>query len=271
MSERVTVSVSEHVADVRLTRPDKHNALDAAMFDAILNAGASLAARSDVRAVVLSGDGPSFCAGLDFQSFAAMQGSGGGGVSGAPRLLEADRETGASYAQRAAWVWKHLPVPVVAAIHGVAYGGGLQIALGADIRLAHPGARLSVMEIKWGLVPDMTGTQTLRDLVPLDVAKELAFTGRVVGAEEAQRLGLVTRVCDDPLAEARKLAAEIAQKSPDAIRAAKKLFESAWHGDAKAGLELEASLQRSLIGGANQVEAIAANFEKRPPRFRDPG
>ena len=270
MSERVSVGVSEGVADVRLARPDKHNALDAAMFEALVTTARELGERKDVRAVVLSGEGKSFCAGLDFQSFAAMQGSGGAGATAAPRLLEADPETGASFAQRAAWGWKRLPVPVVAAIHGVAYGGGLQIALGADVRFAHPDARLSVMEIKWGLVPDMSGTQTLRDLVRLDVAKELAWSGRVLGAEEAHKLGLVTRVCPDPLAEARALATEIAQKSPDAIRATKKLFERAWHGDSRAGLELEASLQRSLIGHPNQVESVAANFEKRPPRFRDP-
>jgi enoyl-CoA hydratase/carnithine racemase len=166
-------------------------------------------------------------------------------------------------------IWKQVPVPVIAAIHGVAYGGGLQIAMGADIRLAAPDARFSVMEIKWGLVPDMSGTQTLRDLVRLDVAKELTFTGRIVEASEALDLGLVTRIAEDPLTEAREMAAAIAAKNPDAIAAAKKLLETSWRGSRKEGLELEESLQRSIIATPNQLEAAAANFEKRAPNFSD--
>lgn len=265
--QRVKITEQDGVADVRLNRADKHNALDAAMFQAITEAGHALAARKDVRAIVLSGEGPSFCAGLDFQSFAAM---GSDAQRTTSRLMAAAPDSPANYAQEVAYVWKRVPAPVIAAVHGVAYGGGLQLALGADIRLAHPGARFSVMEIKWGLVPDMSGTQTLRDLVRLDVAKELTFTGRVVDAEEAVKLGLVTRVCADPRADALALARMIAEKSPDAIRAAKKLLEDAWHADARTGLALEASLQRSLIGRPNQVESIAANFEKRAARFRDP-
>jgi len=167
-------------------------------------------------------------------------------------------------------IWKRLPVPVIAAIHGVAYGGGCQIALGADIRIASPDAKLSVMEIKWGLIPDMSLTQTLRDLVPLDVAKELTFSGRVLSGTEAKALGLVTRVADDPLQAALELAREIAGKSPDAVRAAKRLFEVAWHADSATGLELEQSLQGALIGTPNQIEAVKANFEKRAPKFKNP-
>lgn len=160
-------------------------------------------------------------------------------------------------------------MPVIAAVHGVAYGGGAQIALGADIRFAAPDAKISVMEIKWGLIPDMSLTQTLRDVVPLDVAKELAFSGRILSGVEAAELGLVTHVADDPLAAAMSLAGEIAQKSPDAVRANKKLFEESWHADARTGLELESSLQTQLIGSPNQVEAVMANFEKRAPEFKD--
>ena len=145
----------------------------------------------------------------------------------------------------------------------------MQIALGADIRLAAPDARFSIMEIKWGLIPDMSITQTIRDLVPMDVAKELMFTGRIIEAPEAHQLGLITRVCDDPLAEARKLAREIAGKSPDAIAAGKQLLESTWHGSAGEGLELEETLQKSLIGSPNQAEAVKANFENREPDFKD--
>jgi enoyl-CoA hydratase/carnithine racemase len=175
-----------------------------------------------------------------------------------------------NFAQRPALVWKYLPVPVIAALHGVAYGAGAQVALGADIRIAAPDLKLSIMEIKWGLVPDMSITQTLRDILPMDVAKQLTFTGQILSGPEAQKLGLVTQIADDPHAEAMSMAREIAGKSPEAIRAAKQLFETAWHADAKTGLELEAELQAGLIGSANQREAIAANFAKRAPEFHDP-
>ena len=162
-----------------------------------------------------------------------------------------------------------MPVPVIAAIHGVAYGGGCQIALGADIRFAAPDAKLSVMEIKWGLIPDMSITQTLRDILPMDVAKELTFSGRILSGEQAQALGLVTHVSEDPLAAAMTLAEEIAGKSPDAIRAGKQLFEESWHADERTGLAMESQLQVELIGSPNQVEAIKANFENRSPDFTD--
>ena len=129
---------------------------------------------------------------------------------------------------------------------------------------------MSVLEIKWGLIPDVGITQTLRNLVPLDVAKELTFTGRILDGQAAKDLGLVTHVSEDPLASAMELADEIASKSPDAIRAGKRLLEEAWHADERAGLELETQLQVALIGSDNQREAIRANFEKRAPDFKDP-
>lgn len=266
MTDLVTIETVDGVADVRLNRPEKYNALSGDMFKAIIEAGQSLAEAKDIRAVVLSGNGRGFCAGLDMDSFQGMADSDSGG---SVEALMNRGEGPENHAQRPAWVWKTLPVPVIAAIHGVAYGGGIQIALGADIRIAAPDAKLSVMEIKWGLIPDMSLTQTLRDLVPLDVAKELTFTGRVLSGEDAKALGLVTHVSDDPLESAMQLAREIAGKSPDAIRAAKKLYEESWHADARTGLALEASLQTELIGQPNQVEAIMANFEKRPPEFKD--
>lgn len=273
MSELVTIDVKAGVADVRLNRPDKYNALSPAMFEAIIEAGESLAADTSVRAVVLSGNGRGFCAGLDFGSFQGMSersdASEATGSDSAAALAR-DSERPENRAQRPAYVWKRLPVPVIAAVHGVAYGGGLQVALGADLRYATADAKLSVMEIKWGLVPDMGLTQTVRDLIRLDVLKELTFTGRVVSGEEAQALGLVTRVCDDPLEAALESARAIAGKSPDAIRAGKKLLEESWHADAVVGLGLEASLQGGLIGSPNQLEAIKANFEKRAPEFVDP-
>ena len=266
MSDLVTIDIDQGVADVRLNRVEKYNALSPEMFSAIIEAGESLAQAKEVRAVVLSGNGRGFCAGLDM---ASMQGLAERSDSGDTSALLERGERPENHAQRPAFVWKRLPVPVIAAIHGVAYGGGAQIALGTDIRIAAPDAKISVMEIKWGLIPDMSITQTLRDLVPLDVAKELTFTGRVLSGDEAKALGLVTQVAPDPLARAMELATEIAQKSPDAIRRGKALLEQAWHADERTGLALEAQLQTELIGTPNQSEAVRANLEKRPPQFKD--
>jgi enoyl-CoA hydratase/carnithine racemase len=259
--------MDDGVAVVSLNRPDKLNALDAELMQDLVDAAARLRDDASVRAVVLHGEGRAFCAGLDFESFAAMLQPGGklpfdafGRVPGNP----------ANLVQRTGYDWKRLSVPVIAALHGHVYGGGLQIALGADLRYAAPDTRMSVMEIKWGLIPDMSGSQTLRDLVSLDVAKELTWTGRVVEAEEAASLGLITRVVDDPLAAALDVARDIAGKSPHAIRAGKLLLNEAWHGTDNAGLELEAELQKGLLGRPNQVEAVMANLQNRAPKFRDP-
>jgi len=265
-SSRITVAVDNGVADVRLNRADKLNALDAEMFQALTKTGTELASESSLRAVVLSGEGRGFCAGLDVGSFGALAGGGDGG----PKLLQRPDGRIATRAQLAAHVWSELPVPVIAALHGVTFGGGLQIALAADIRLVTPDARLSVMEIKWGLIPDMTGSQTLRRLVRLDVAKELTFTGRIVSGSEAVELGLATRVSNDPRADALELARDIANRSPDAIRAGKRLLDESALVDLETGLRLEAELQAKLIGSANQIETVKANLEKRAPSYRDP-
>ncbi|XOV84381.1 MAG: crotonase/enoyl-CoA hydratase family protein [bacterium] len=270
--ELVTIDIQDGVADVRLNRVDKYNALSPEMFAAIIAAGEQLAETPEVRAVVLSGNGRGFCAGLDMGSFARMAeestGQSDGENTTAALLRRGERPE--NHAQQPAYVWKRMPVPVISAIHGVAYGGGCQIALGADIRIAAPDMKMSIMEIKWGLIPDMSLTQTLRDLVPLDVAKELTFTGRVLNGHEAKELGLVTHVSDNPLEHALQLAKEIAGKSPDAIRAGKQLLEVAWHADERIGLELESALQTILIGSPNQIEAVTANFENRAPVFADP-
>jgi enoyl-CoA hydratase/carnithine racemase len=267
MNDRVSIDLREGVADVRLIRADKLNALDAAMFDAIIEAGAQLAATKGLRAVVLSGEGRAFCAGLDMASFAAM-GKDGDAVPGVRDLVRRTHGP-ANRPQWAAWLWRELPVPVIAALHGVAFGGGLQIALGADLRYATPDARFSVMEIKWGLVPDVAGTQLMRHLAREDVVRELTYSGRVFDGVEAQRLGLVTRVLDDPRAAALETAREIAGRSPDAIRAAKRLLNLAVASDAASGLAAESAEQQRLIGSPNQLEAIAANLQKRAARFRD--
>jgi enoyl-CoA hydratase/carnithine racemase len=268
MADRVTVVMENGVADVRLNRPDKLNALDRAMFDALVETGQALTTDRALRAVVLSGEGRAFCAGLDFASFMAMAGQAAGG--GGSSLLTRTADSPANFAQRAAWVWTEIPVPVIAAVHGVAFGGGLQIALAADIRIAAPDAQLSVMEIKWGLIPDMSGTQTLRRLVRLDVAKDLTFTGRVVSGAEAAALGLVTRVADVPRAAALAMAHDLAEKSPDAIRAGKQLLDQSVELSVSEGLQLEERIQLNLIGSANQMEAVQANMEKRAPDFQDP-
>ncbi len=262
-SERVKVDVSDHVATVTLTRADKHNALDMPMFEGIIGAAERVSTEPGVRAVVLHGEGPSFCSGLDVMSVMAA----GQGIDG---LIDPIRGEVPNWFQRAAYDWIRVPVPVIAALHGNCLGGGLQIALGADIRIAAPDTRLSVMEVKWGLVPDMSISRTLPRLVGIDVAKELTYTGRIFDGREAQALGVVTRVDDDPLALAQGLAADIAGRSPDAVRAAKRLFDEAWTGDPDETLALEAQLQLGLIGSPNQLAAVTAGMTKQPAEFVDP-
>ena len=266
--QRVTVTITDGVAEVRLNRPDKRNAQDGAMFAGLVSAGERLKSEPGLRAVVLSGAGPDFCAGLDFGAFRAMR---DGERLSAQVDLPPGRGPARATGQRAAYVWAELPVPVIAAVTGNALGGGLQIALGADIRIVAPDARLSVLEIRWGLVPDMTGTQLLPELVGRDVAKELTFTGRVVRGAEAVALGLATRVDPDPRQAALELARSIAGRSPEAIRAAKRLLDLAGRADLETGLAAEQKEIGALIGSANQAEAVAAEFEQRPPRFTDPG
>ncbi len=269
MSELVTIEINSNgVADVRLNRPEKYNALSGEMFDAITEAGESLMDNKSVRAVVLSGNGRGFCAGLDFSSFKGMAGDTDG-TSVTTRRKSTGRTPG-NTAQQPGMVWKYVPVPVIAALHGVAFGGGFQVAMGADIRIATPDAKLSVMEIKWGLIPDCSITQTLRDLVRLDVAKELTFTGRIFDGTEAAELGIVTQLSDTPLETAMEMAETIASKSPSAIRLSKELFEATWRGERDESLQLEASLQGKIIGKPNQVEAVKSNFEERAPQYADP-
>lgn len=247
-----------------MVRASKHNALDQPMFEGLIKAAEQVAGDTSIRAVVLHGEGKSFCSGLDIASF--MAGGGGTGV-----LLSREEGRLANFAQRVAYDWSLVPAPVIAAIHGNCFGGGLQIALGADIRIAAPDSKLSVMEVKWGLVPDMGITQSLPRLLPIDVAKELTFSGRIVSGSEGFALGLVTRTAEDPLAAALALAEEIAGKSPDAVRAAKRLYDQTWPGnDAAGALILESQLQSGLIGSPNQIAAVTAGMSGEPPVFVDP-
>lgn len=260
---RVQTTIEGGVAEVMLNRPEKRNGLDVEMFDGIVEAGRALCEDRSVRAVVLHGAGPSFCAGLDFKSFMA------GGAALQEKLLGRPEGRPANLAQEVSWVWREVPVPVICAIQGHCFGGGLQIALGADLRYARADAQLSVMEMKWGLIPDMGITATLPALVGNDVAKELTFTARVFDGTEAKALGVVTGLTEDPLAKAREVAAAIAKRSPHAIRAAKQLFDGLHGKDTRARFEFETELQLPLLGSKNQLEAVMAGMQNRDPVFDD--
>lgn len=264
MTSSVLLKRDGHVAEVWLNRPEKHNAVDQSVFEGLAQIGEEIRADKTIRAVILTGEGDNFCSGIDTGFFS-------GAIN--PALLIENIKTFpegevANMFQKPGYVWQEVGVPVIAALQGVAFGAGTQIALGADIRLAAPNTRMSVMEIKWGLIPDMSITQTLPRLVRADIAKELLFTGRIVEAAEAADIGLVTRVVENPLEEARAMAVMIASKNPDAIRRNKQLMNETWHGDASETMRLEAELQSQIIGQANQMEAVFAQMQKREPNFK---
>jgi enoyl-CoA hydratase/carnithine racemase len=265
--QRVRVTVDDRgIAEVAMVRADKMNAIDAAMFKGLIDAIDQLRGDRRVRVVIVHGEGRAFCAGLDMDRFRDM---GSGQIGGTLGDILARTHGLANGPQQVAWGWRELPVPVIAAVHGVAFGGGLQIALGADVRCVHPDTKLAVMEIKWGLVPDMAGCVLLTELARPDVVRDLTFSGRTVSGTEAQALGLATRVSDSPLEDARALAAAIAGRSPDAIRAAKRLLNAASPVHAASVLMAESHEQQRLIGSPNQREAARAGLEKREPKFVD--
>ena len=260
MNDRVSITVQDHIADVKLTRGDKMNAIDPAMFAGIGAAIDSLAGRTDVRCVVLSGEGRAFCAGLDMASMAA----GGSGLSDTTR-----NDQGSILPQHVTWGWRNLPMPVIAAVHGVAMGGGFQIMSGADIRIAAPGTRFAIRETYWGLVPDMGGFPVWRSLVRDDVLRELVYTAREFDADEALGHGFITKIADDPHAAAMDLARAIAGRSPHAIRGAKRLCNQAHDADPRTMLKAETEEQIKVIGKPNMMEAVAANMGKRAAVFQD--
>lgn len=263
MSDVLQVQVDGHIADVVLNRPDKHNALSLELFEALADAGKRLAADKSVRAVVLHGNGENFCAGIDTSIFdPAFPKKFADG-------MKPQANSPANFFQQAAYVWRELPMPVICAIRGVAFGGGFQIAMGADLRYATPDAKLSVMEVKWGLIPDMGISTTARHIIAPDKLKELAYSGRIVKADEALALGLLTALHPDPYAAAMLTATEIAGRSPDAIRGMKQLFNTGFDLTDDKALALEASIQLGLMGRKNQLEAVMAKLEKRPPEFDD--
>ena len=271
MEDRIQVEMKDGVADVRMVRADKMNALDDAMFQALIDTGEELKTRAGLRAIVLSGEGRAFCAGLDMGNFGKMaSGERRAQSSTTDALLTPKRTAGGSNrAQHAVMVWREQTVPVIAAIHGVAFGGGFQLALGADIRFVTADTRMAVLEIKWGLVPDMGGLVLMKRLVRDDVARELTYTGRIFDGTEALRLGFATRVCEDPRTEALALATEIASKSPSAIRGSKRLLDMSHDADQQAILLAESAEQGALIGSPNQVEAIMSNMQKRAAVYVD--
>lgn len=264
MSEqRVTLTLGDDgVAQVRLNRPDKMNALDPAMFDAIVETGEALRTMKGLRAVVLAGEGRAFCAGLDLGSMAA------GGSDPAAKLAERTHGN-ANRAQEAAMTWRKCPVPVIAAVHGVCFGGGLQIASGADIRVVHPDTRMAVMEMRWGLVPDMGGYALWRGLVRGDRLRELTYTNREFAGREALDLGLATFIEDDPLTRATAIATEIVNRNPEAMREAKRLFDVMEDERGDAILLAESEAQDRVMRRPNQIEAVMAGMQKRSPNFTD--
>ncbi len=262
-NDRVSIELGEDgIAQVRLTRGDKMNALDPEMFERIIEAGAILQAAKGLRVVVLSGEGPAFCAGLDTSSFARTP------SHDEPTLTERTYGNSNKF-QQVATQWRKLPVPVIAALHGVCFGGGLQIASGADIRIAHPDTRMAIMELKWGLVPDMGGYALWRGLVRDDVLRELVYTNREFSGAEAKGLGLTTYVDDDPHARATAIAADIANRNPHAIRGAKRLSAAMIEGDADSILMEESVEQAAIMRTKNQMEAVMAGMQKRLPKFDD--
>lgn len=259
MTETLTLTKSNHIAHIELNRPDKLNALSLEMFSELPDTVEALAQDDNIRALVISGAGRGFCAGMDMANFAN------------PKVLaekfENPDQAYPNFFQRPAWSLRQAPFPVIAAIHGPCLGGGLQIALGADMRMAAPDASFSIMEIRWGMIPDMSASQTLRELVGMDQAKRLTFTGEKISADKALSIGLITEIEDKPVESALKLAGQIADKNPDAIRGAKKLFHDTWQ--ITDGLAIEESIQKTIVFKPNQIEAATAAFEGREAKFKD--
>lgn len=263
MDTRVAIDFQDHVAHVRLVRPERLNAIDLALLEQLVDAGDRVAAMPGLRAIVLSGEGRGFCSGIDTRALAIKPGEK------FPIDIETPRRGGANIAQLAVVQWRDAPVPVIAAIHGFAFGGGFQLPLAADLRIVHRDTQLSLMELKWGLIPDMGGMALLKPMLRPDVLADLLYTARVFDGREAVALGVATRVADDPVKAAMEIAREIAGRSPDAVRAAKRLMRIGDDALDRRLLLAEASEQLALLRGANHAEAVAAGMAKRAPAFRD--
>ncbi|MGK0375079.1 MAG: enoyl-CoA hydratase/carnithine racemase [Arenicella sp.] len=271
INDRIEFSVENHVAHVTLSRADKMNALDNKMFDAIPMVGEQIRSDPSIRVVVVSGDGGNFCAGLDKSNFSSMLENKGLSLDGdQPAVTLADRTHGiANTPQYVVWMWRELPMPVIAAIDGFCLGGGLQIALGADFRYAKANSKFSILEMRWGIVPDMSSTQIMRHMIRDDVIRELTYTAKIFDAKQAKEWGFITDIVDDPLAHAMSVAKQIAYKNPDAIRAAKKIIDASYYQTAEQGLLMESVEQDKIMGTSNQIEAVMAELQKRKPEFKD--
>lgn len=261
MNNRVEIEIRGELALVTLNRPEKYNALDMPMFDGIVDAVEQLRANRDLRVVVLRGAGKGFCSGLDMPQVMKNP-------LNVHALLKKPDGRAANLAQDVGYLWRTLPIPVIAVTHGSCFGGGFQIALGADFRFSTGDCRFSIMEAKWGLIPDMSISLSLRELIAIDIAKELTMTGRIFDGHEAKSLGLVTRICDDPLEEALEFAREITKGSPDAVMYAKKLFNDSWHADERAALDYETRYQKKILGRWNHLVAASRNFFRSPLGFK---
>lgn len=268
INDRIELTIDDHIASVVLSRADKMNALDTKMFAALVMTVNEIKANQDIRVVVMSGQGNGFCAGLDMENFAGMM-SPEGQANSVPAKLATRTQGIANDVQYAVWAWRELPMPVIAAVHGVAVGGGLQLALAADMRYAAPDTRFSIMELKWGLVPDMSSTQLMRHHVPEDAVRELTYTARLFNAEEAKEFNVITKIADDPLSYAMEVAQQIAHRNPHAVRASKRLLNQANYLSAAEGLLMESEEQDAIIGSPNQIEAVMAELQKRPAQFQD--
>lgn len=268
MPEALLVETNNHIAHVRLNRPDAHNAIDGEIMHGLRELAREMMAPGDVRAIVISGNGKSFCAGLDMSAFAdMMSGDLSSDSDNVTAAMQDISPGGANQAQQLGWLWQEVPIPVIAAIRGACLGGGLNLALGADIRIVHPAAKLGFVEITWGLLPDMSATQSLRRLLPLDRIKELIMTGRKFSGADAQLYGLATDLSEDPVEDALDMAAAIASHNPDAVREAKALLNNSALVDVSQGLAEEAAVTRRLLGSKNQLEAVTATFEGRAASF----
>ncbi|MEM1152508.1 MAG: crotonase/enoyl-CoA hydratase family protein [Pseudomonadota bacterium] len=267
--DRVAIDITDGIAHVQLCREKKRNALDEQMVHALVEVGTFLHKQRDIRAIALSGRGKSFCSGLDLNVLQTADEPTTGSLDLTALVQRTHGYT--NLYQHLSCLWRDLPVPVIAAVHGEVFGGGLQIALGADIRYAETNTRFSVMEIRWGLIPDMAGTQLIKGIVRLDRFKEMTYTGNVFSADEAEQMGLVTRVFVDPIGQALETARSIASRNPHAIRACKPLLTACYDTPLTQGLQLEATLQQQLLGSRNQKEAVCAELEQRTPQFLDEG
>ncbi len=259
ISDRILVEVRDNIAHVQLNRPDKYNGLDLAMMHALAGVPRRLRADRELRAVILSGAGEAFCAGLDFASVAQQQRT---------FLLNILKVPGGlNLYQRACWNWRTLSVPVIAAIHGYCFGGGFQLALACDFRIATPDSKISILEGKWGLIPDMTGSVTLRELVPMDVAMRLTMTAETFDGRTALEYGLVSELSDEPLVAAQALADQLATRSPDALAASKALLHRTWSRAPRWAFWTETFLQGRLLIGVNHKIARVAGMKREPARF----